>query len=215
MDAMKFLVADDHPLFQDALSMALSQGFSGCEIAKTDGLASTINHLKQDDDLDLLLLDLNMPGSHGFYGLIQVREKFPDVPVVVISASEDNEVIARTLALGASGFIPKSTSGNEMAKAISEVLEGEQWVPADFTMPQQSQEDIELAARINDLTEQQFNVLIELKEGHLNKQIAFGMEISEATVKAHVTAILRKLGVNNRTQAVILASKLDIDTSIS
>ncbi|MCH8532807.1 MAG: response regulator transcription factor [Saccharospirillum sp.] len=214
--AYQLLIADDHPLFRDALTMALRQErLSDSSVLLASTLEETLEQLSQHPELDLLLLDLRMPGSDGFFGLLQVRKAFPEIPVVVISGSDDASIIARTRALGALGFIAKSASTEAIRESVVRVLEGDEvWPDADISKSEE-EDMVQVSQRVADLTEQQLRVLQHLQQGRLNKQIAYDLSISEATVKAHVTAIFRKLGVLNRTQAVILVSKLALDTDIA
>lgn len=211
--AYQLLIADDHPLFADALMMALRQeslAESQIELAST--LDETLSKLQSGPDYDLLLLDLRMPGSEGFFGLIQIRKEFPEVPVVVISGSDEPNIIARTRAFGALGFITKSTPTADIRSAVLSVLEGDEVWPENLPPIEEKDDLVDIARRVNDLTDQQLRVLQQLQQGRLNKQIAFDLNISEATVKAHVTAIFRKLGVLNRTQAVILMNRLALES---
>jgi DNA-binding NarL/FixJ family response regulator len=158
-----------------------------------------------------VLLDLAMPGVRGFSGLMFLRAQYPSVPVVVVSANDDPAVIRRCMDFGASGFIPKTLGVDTMRAAVARVLEGGVWTPPDVDLsgrPDAATAD--LIGRLASLTPQQVRVLMMLSEGLLNKQIAYGLGVSEATVKAHVSAILQKLGVESRTQAVIVASKIDV-----
>jgi DNA-binding NarL/FixJ family response regulator len=212
----KLIVADDHPLFRNALIHAISTTFVTKATIETDSFESTCAALLEHPDADLLLLDLHMPGNCGFLGLIQLRKQHPTLPIVVISASDDVDVIKRVMAFGASAFIPKSSHPADIGKALSAVLDGELWVPPalrSLVMDQkQHQPDLDLAAKVAELTPQQYKVLFYLTEGWLNKQIAYDLHISEATVKAHITAIFRKLGVTNRTQVVIHAQRLQLES---
>ncbi|GAB3035705.1 response regulator transcription factor [Bowmanella dokdonensis] len=209
----KFLIADDHPLFREALAGALKQRFAELELVQSDSLDSTLAALDKHEDLDLVLLDLHMPGSGDLYGLIRVREDFPTVPVAVISGSESVEIVSRVMGFGALGFIPKSSSSDQIADAISSILEGDNWVPAALRdkLHAISDEDRNLAQKVATLTPQQYKVLYLIHHGLLNKQIAYELGITEATVKAHVTAIFRKLDVYSRIQAVLLAEKLQLE----
>ncbi|QEA39034.1 response regulator transcription factor [Pistricoccus aurantiacus] len=211
--AQKFIVADDHPLFRAALTQALRQLAPRAEILEADSMAATNDVVIRHPDADLILLDLHMPGAHGFSGLIQLRGQAPDVPVAVVSGSDEPYVVRRAIDYGASGFIPKSSTLELIAKAVGEILEGEVWLPPDMaqSLGEVNEEETKFAAAIASLTPQQFRVLNMLTEGLLNKQIAYELSVSEATIKAHVTAILRKLGVHSRTQAVIAAQKLEIE----
>lgn len=212
----QLLIADDHPLFRDALMMALQSGpLEGSRIELASTLDETRLCLQQRKDFDLLLLDLRMPGSEGFFGLVQIRKEFPDVPVLVVSGSDDPGIIARTRVLGALGFLPKSASTGDIQSAVARVLEGDEVWPSDLPPAENEADLLDTAQRVNELTDQQLRVLQHLQRGRLNKQIAYDLAISEATVKAHVTAIFRKLGVLNRTQAVILANRLAMETDAS
>lgn len=208
----RLLIADDHPLFREALQGALSQHFSALEITEADSLEATLKVLEQDDEFDLLLLDLHMPGAGDLYGLIRIRKDYPLLPVAVISGTEDVQVIGRCMGFGALGYIPKSMNSASIAAAISAILEGDEWVPENVRaqIADVSQADIELAEKVATLTPQQYRVLFHVHEGLLNKQIAWQLGITEATVKAHMTAIFRKLDVYSRTQAVLLAERLQL-----
>ena len=209
----QFLIADDHPLFREALKGTLKSAFAELEVFESDNFDATLDLLKQHDELDLLLLDLHMPGNDDLYGLIRIREDYPELPIAVVSGSEDIQVVSKVMAYGAMGFIPKSSSSAEIAQGVSAVLAGDTWLPSKLKdqVAGLSDDDIGLAAQIASLTPQQYRVLSYLHEGLLNKQIAYELSISEATVKAHITAIFRKLGVYNRTQAVLIASKLQLE----
>ncbi|MCS2609841.1 LuxR C-terminal-related transcriptional regulator [Halomonas dongshanensis] len=211
--AQKFIVADDHPLFRAALTQALRQVAPQAEIVEADTMEATTDVVTRHPDADLILLDLHMPGAHGFSGLIQLRGQMPDVPVAVVSGSDEPYVVRRAIDYGASGFIPKSSSLQLIAEAVSEILGGEVWLPESLmsVLEETSEEESRFAEAIASLTPQQFRVLNMLTEGLLNKQIAYELNVSEATIKAHVTAILRKLGVHSRTQAVIAAQKLEVE----
>ncbi|CAH9053287.1 Transcriptional regulatory protein LnrK [Pseudoalteromonas holothuriae] len=209
----QFLIADDHPLFRAALTGALQNQFEALTVFEADTFDATLAILSEQDELDLLLLDLHMPGSGDLYGLIRIREDYPSLPIVVVSGSEDLSVISKVMAYGAMGFIPKSLSPQDINRAINTVLEGDYWLPETIKdqVANIEHEDKELAQQVASLTPQQYKVLQYLHEGLLNKQIAYELHISEATVKAHITAIFRKLGVYNRTQAVLIASKLQLE----
>lgn len=204
------VVADDHPLFRDALSGIVSTGFSGASVVSAEDLTTTIKALEETADVDLVLLDLNMPGVQGFSGLIFLRGQYPTTPIIIVSGSEDLDTIRRSISLGASGFIPKSSDTDTIKSAMNSVLDGGVWVPDQAAIDNNTEDDelLEIASRLSTLTPQQMRVLMMLKEGLLNKQIAYELNVSEATVKAHVSAILQKLDVNSRTQAVIVASKI-------
>lgn len=211
--AHKFIVADDHPLFRAALTQALRQLAPQADIVEADTMEATKDVVNRHPDADLVLLDLHMPGANGFSGLIQLRGQMPDIPVAVISGSDEPYVVRRALDYGASGFIPKSSSLTLIAEAVGEILDGEVWLPEALSgvLDDTNEEETRFAEAIASLTPQQFRVLNMLTEGLLNKQIAYELSVSEATIKAHVTAILRKLGVHSRTQAVIAAQKLEVE----
>lgn len=214
----KLIVADDHPLFRNALINAISSTFVTKATIETDSFDTTCTALEQHPDTDLLLLDLHMPGNCGFLGLIQLRKNYPSLPIVVISASEELDVIRRVIAFGASAYIPKSANPVDISTALNAVLAGDLWVPASLQkavfQEQSAGEDLDLAAKVAQLTQQQYKVLYYLTEGWLNKQIAYDLHISEATVKAHITAIFRKLGCTNRTQVVIQAQRLTLEPPV-
>lgn len=209
----QFLIADDHPLFREALKGALSAKFAGLEVFESADFDSTLQVLSEQEDLDILLLDLHMPGNGDLYGLIRIREDYPSLPIAVVSGSEDVNIVSKVIGYGAMGFIPKSSSSDDIANAINQILEGDTWLPTELKskVAEIESADREIAAQVASLTPQQYRVLQYLHEGLLNKQIAYELHISEATVKAHITAIFRKLGVYNRTQAVLIAAKLQLE----
>ena len=207
-DHYRLVIADDHPLFRGAMREAISGLLKKADIAEAGTFEETVELLS--GDVDLVLLDLAMPGVRGFSGLMYMRAQYPSVPVVVVSANDDPAAIRRCMEFGASGFIPKTLGIDTMRAAISRVLAGGVWTPPDVNLSTGADaEAAELMARMATLTPQQVRVLMMLSEGLLNKQIAYQLGVSEATVKAHVSAILQKLGVESRTQAVIAASKID------
>lgn len=213
---MSVIIADDHPLFRGAMRLAVDGMFRNARIIEASTIDETTAALQQNDDIDLILLDLKMPGMSGSAGLSYLRAQYPSVPVVVVSGTSDAGTIRRCLDFGASGFIPKTTEVETMREAIRTVLEGGMWTPRDFDQTvKSSKETSDLIKRLSSLTPQQMRVLMMLSEGLLNKQIAYELSVSEATVKAHVSAILTKLGVESRTQAVIAAAKVDIGESKS
>lgn len=208
----QILVADDHPLFREALRSALTPYFAEAEILEADSLESMMMALDSQRDIRLVLLDLTMPGAEYFNGLITLKEAYPDMPVAVISASEGIEVVAQVMSLGANAFIPKSTPTREIADAIMAVQEGQTWVPEAMQHELEAvNEDLgQLLQRFRELTPKQIQVLSFLRAGLMNKQIAHEMNVTEATIKAHISAILRKLEINTRTQAVLLMDKLQL-----
>ena len=207
--AARIILADDHPLFRAALASALARVAPGCDVIETETLAGAAAALA-DGGAELVCLDLHMSDSSGFIGLAELRRNHPSAPVVVISASQAAGVASRALEFGASGFIPKTSGLDTLCEALSAVLAGEIWAPEDSDDPA-AREAAAQAARLALLTPAQMRVLHGLAAGRLNKQIAFDMGISEATVKAHVTAIFRKLDVINRTQAVLVAQALSVE----
>jgi len=206
----KIIIADDHPLFRQALLGTLKNKLSQTQWLEAQTIAELEQQLQNNGDSDLLLLDLNIPGAHGFSTLIHVRNHFPQIPVVVVSAHEDQNTISKAMGYGAAGFVPKSTPVDDIFSAIMTVLSGETWLPASFQHAQESNDNIDIAERVASLTQQQYRILTMFAQGLLNKQIAYDLNVSEATIKAHATAIFRKLDVRNRTQAVIAISQLDL-----
>lgn len=207
------LIADDHPLFRDALLQVVTEALEEFAVGEAQDLDTALATARAHEDLELILLDLNMPGMNGFNGLIALRNAVPDVPIVVVSASETAETAAQVLTFGASGFLPKSLSKPEMAEALRRVLEGDIYVPPHLEQQMEegrrlSPEEQALVEQLGALTNQQRRVLEMVVAGKSNKIIAYELDIAESTVKAHVSAILRKLGVTSRTQAVITASKI-------
>lgn len=207
----KFLIADDHPLYREALISALSPLFEKIDIVQADSLDSTLDALQQNTDFDLVLLDLNMPGCENFYGLLRVSQDFPKVPVVVVSASDSSEVVSKVINLGAKGFIPKATTTQTIANALIQIMDGKSWLPEGIEICIEKDTPVlDIAKLVGELTPKQFQVLKLLQDGLLNKQIAYDLSITEATVKAHISAVFRKLKVNTRTQAVLLLKHLDV-----
>jgi DNA-binding NarL/FixJ family response regulator len=207
----RLVIADDHPLFRGALREAVAGLLDRAEIAEAGSFDEMSKLLDEGGDVDLILLDLTMPGARGFSGLMYLRAQYPSVPVVVISANDDPAVIRRCMDFGASGFIPKTLGIEALREAIKRVLGGGVWTPPDVDLSTAADADsAAMLARLATLTPQQVRVLMMLSEGKLNKQIAYELSVSEATVKAHVSAILQKLGVESRTQAVIAASKIEL-----
>ncbi len=209
----KFLIADDHPLFREALGGALTPLFEGLKLVESDSLESTMDVLNTNPDIELILLDLQMPGCEDFFGLLSVAEEFPQIPIAVVSATESIKVIARVMGFGAKAFITKSTPSAQIAEAVNAVLKGETWLPESVRekLKDHEDEDVIISNKMASLTTKQFQVLKLLQAGLLNKQIAHDLNITEATVKAHISAIFRKLSVNTRTQAVLMAEKIQLE----
>ena len=207
------LIADDHPLFRDAMQRAVLAAVPQARVHSADSVHALLLLIEQFAEADLLLLDLHMPGARGYSALVHIRGQYPGLPTIVVSGHEESQVARRALAHGASGYIPKSTPGDEIVKAIHSVLEGDTWLPHQLVGGEIAlkHDEADIAARVASLTPQQFRVLTMIAEGQLNKQIAWDLGVSEATVKAHMTAIMRKLGVNNRTQVALAASQLAVD----
>jgi len=209
MAQLTFIIADDHPLFRGAMRQALAGSDAEAVIVEAGDLDTARKQANANPDADLILLDLAMPGVSGLSGLIAFRAEFPNLPVVVVSATDDPVTIRRALELGASGFIPKSASIDQIRSGVRAVLEGNIWTPEGINLGSEHDPEIaRLIARIQTLTPQQSRVLGMLAEGLLNKQIAYELSVSEATIKAHVSAVLQKLGVDSRTQAVIQLSRI-------
>lgn len=216
----KILVVDDHPLFREALSSSIEQAFDDAAILEAGTIQSTIDVISGNSDIDLVLLDLNLPGTSGFDGLLTLRTQFPKLPVVVVSGSDDRRIVAEALSYGVVGFIPKSAPKTMLKDAIVETLDGGVFLPPDYRKiedldDQGSANKKDMAKRLASLTPQQYRVLKMLSEGKLNKQIAYELEVGETTVKAHVSAILRKLKVYSRTQAVIKARQIEFENVLS
>ena len=206
VETPSFVIADDHPMVREALASALGQAFDGSSVATAATLAQTQALLEEQPETDALLLDLDMPGMAGMTGLALLRSSHPTIPIIVVSAARDDTTIRRAYEFGASAYIDKSASLPEIAATVRAVLEGEVFAPP----PAESGDPIAKRAAL--LTPQQWRVLALMVQGDQNKQIAYKLGVGEATVKAHVTVILRKLGVRSRTQAVIEARRLEIPT---
>ena len=203
------VIADDHPLFRGALREAVASVVASTTVDEVGSFEELTAFLEQNGEVDLVLLDLAMPGISGFSGLIYLRAQYPEIPVVIVSASDDGATIRRSMEFGASGFIPKRFGVETLREAIGKVMNGDIWIPSDIDLSATVDPDMaKLRDRLVTLTPQQVRVLMLLSEGLLNKQIAYELGVSEATIKAHVSAILQKLGVESRTQAVIVAAKI-------
>ncbi len=208
----RFLIVDDHPLFREALHSAVTSAYPDISTAEARSIDEAQELLSNFAGFDLCLLDLNMPGVQGFDGFLQLRTRYPRLPIVVVSGHEDPRIIAEALSYGAAGFIPKSARKADLAAALRSVMDGAIYVPDTFVAQGSDAEQsgrADLVQRLSTLTPQQLRVLQMLRQGLLNKQIAFELQVGETTVKAHVSEILRKLNVYSRTQAVIEVGKLD------
>lgn len=200
------IVADDHPLFRSALVQAVATVLQS-EILQAANFQEVVSLLEQNDSVELVLLDLNMPGNDGLTGLTSIVNAFPGVSVVVVSAQEDPITIKKAMDFGSSGFIPKSSPISVLSEAVETVLEGEQWLPENISLQLQhinEPESEQFAEKLKLLTPHQFSVLKLLADGLLNKQIAYELNVQETTIKQHVSAILKKLQVYNRTQAGVI-----------
>jgi DNA-binding NarL/FixJ family response regulator len=212
----RFLVVDDHPLFRDALQSAIALAYADAEVFEATHIDAAADMISgEKSGFDLVLLDLSMPGTTGFDGLLSIRTQFPKQPVVIVSGMDDPRMVREALGYGVAGFIPKSTRKQELARAITEVINGSIYVPPAYaaaSVPTERRTAAsDIGQRLATLTPQQLRVLQMLRQGLLNKQIAYELDVGETTVKAHVSEILRKLNVCSRTQAVIEASKIDFE----
>ena len=207
------LIADDHPLFREAMQRAVLAALPQARVHSADSVHALLGLIEQFPDADLLLLDLHMPGARGYSALAHIRGQYPGLPTIVVSGHEESLVARRALAHGAAAYIPKSTPGEAIVEAIRTVLDGDVWLPPSLlgSSTELRPDEAAAAARIATLTPQQFRVMTMIAEGLLNKQIAYDLGVSEATVKAHMTAIMRKLGVSNRTQVALAASQLAVE----
>lgn len=210
------LIVDDHPLFVEALELVIQGAFPDAAVSKAISIETARAALDNGGPFDLVLLDLSMPGTRGLEGVIELRTRYPKLPIVVVSALEDPRIIHEVMQCGVAGYISKSTRGGDLGRALQDVMDGAVVVPKDYHPPAAAGSNAsDLAARIATLTPQQVRVLHMLRQGLLNKQIAYDLGVGETTVKAHVSEILRKLKVASRTQAVIEASKIDFDAILA
>ncbi|NCP63315.1 MAG: response regulator transcription factor [Paraglaciecola sp.] len=203
---IKAIVADDHPLFRLALKQAII-GILGDEILEADSFQASLDLLAKHADVELVFLDIKMPGNAGLTGLTTLRSQYPDILVLIVSAEENPNLVRKAIDFGASAYIPKSTPLPEIAAAIRDVLEGKIWLPNDISQQVSNMANLAdqaFANKLAQLTPHQYKVLQMLAEGLLNKQIAYELQVSESTIKQHVSAVLHKLALNNRTQAGVL-----------
>lgn len=209
MPDMTIIIADDHPLFRGALRQALAGVGGNIDILEAGDFDAARRAASANPNADLMLLDLTMPGVSGLSGLIAIRAEFASLPVVIVSAHDEPATISRAIELGASGFLSKSAGIDEIREGVEAILAGEIYTPRGYHPGMEHDPEVaELIQRLQTLTPQQSRVLAMLGEGLLNKQIAYELGVSEATIKAHVSAILQKLDVDSRTQAVIQLSKI-------
>lgn len=208
------IIADDHPLFRVALSQALQAILGQAAVLfQAHSMAQLWPLLREHPDTQLILLDLKLPDAEGFAGLTALRTEYPDISILMVSAIEDHAVIKQAMQLGASAYLPKSAPLEVLSAAVTAVLAGDTWLPTELVTAVSQANDLidhDFASRLEQLTPQQFRVLKMIADGLLNKQIAYEMNVQETTVKQHVSAILRKLNVNNRTLAGILFEKLKL-----
>jgi len=212
------LVADDHPLFRDALHAVIRSGFTDTELVEADSLAAAIARIEAQEGLDLLLLDLSLPDADGLEGLKALRETFPWLPVAIVSAHQERQLVLDAITLGAVGYIPKSTPREQLLAALQQILQGQLYLPAEImrrppprppSAPGATHSD-DRQSRLPRLTEKQLDVLSCMSQGMSNKQIARELAIAETTVKTHVSAILRKLGASSRVHAIVMAGEEDL-----
>lgn len=211
---MQLLIVDDHPLFRDALAATIRLAHPDAVLHEADGIEAACAVLAENRGIDLTLLDLSMRGVTGFDGLITVRARFPRIPILIVSGHEDPRIVREALQHGAAGFMPKAMDKTTLTRAITEVMSGALFLPPGFTEangPSPHAKKPPLAERIARLTPQQLRVLMMIRQGKLNKQIAHELHVGDSTVKAHVSEILRKLEVISRTQIVIDTASLDFD----
>src|SRR5580658_8465756 len=212
--AYQVVIVDDHPLFRAALKNAVSAACATGEFFEADSVATLFDTLERHPSVDLLLLDLNLPGAHGFSALAYLRGAYPELPVVVVSARDDPTTVQQAMAFGAQGYLSKSAHADSICASVRAVLRGDVVTPAGYRCENTVLPDhlaLDVAERLAQLTPQQFRVFSKLCAGRLNKQIAYELQITEPTVQAHMTAIMRKLGAANRTQTALLAARLTLN----
>ena len=214
LDIRSVLIVDDHPLYCDALAATMQSIFHTRRIRTADSLAKAMQHLKSRYSPDLVLLDLNLPDVSGLSGFLKIKKKAPEVPVIVISAISEDSVVEQVMAAGAAGFIPKEAGREVFREAMTQICEGKTFVPAGYEeclhAPKGDSSSEEIARRIAELSQQQNRILALICKGKPNKLIAYEMQLAEATVKAHITALLRRLGARNRTQAAMMVREVSI-----
>jgi DNA-binding NarL/FixJ family response regulator len=210
---LKFLIADDHPLYREALIAALDTDFQKTKYFESDCLDSTMAALNKHKTMAIILLDLNMPGCENFYGLLRVRQRFPDIPVAIVSATDSVSVVSQSMEFGAAAYIPKTTKTSDIIGAIKTVLKGETWLPDTLkdSVAQVQGEILDVAEQVRHLSPKQFRVLRLLRKGLMNKQIAVQLNVTEATVKAHISSIFKQFDVKSRTQILLKIEKLQLE----
>lgn len=211
MSEAKVVIADDHPLFRTALKQAIVECIKDANTLEADSFSDLLEVIAHTPSLEIVFLDLHMPGNDGFTGLTQLRNHYPDLVVIMVSSDNNAETMQKAINFGAAAFIPKSADLTTIGKAIDTVLEGDVWLPetVEIDFDQQTvRKHQQLAKQLEQLTPQQYTVLALIADGQLNKQIAYDLDIKETTVKKHVSAILLKLEVNNRTLAGLAYQQL-------
>jgi len=213
MQDPQVIIADDHPLFRSALKQAIVECIVDANMLEADNFTDLITHIEQHPSLEIVFLDLHMPGNDGFTGLSQLQNHYPDLIVIMVSSDNSPEIMQTAIDFGASAFIPKSSDLSTISHAIGSVLNGQIWLPKTININDEnkiSKSNSQLAKQLAQLTPQQYIVLTMIADGQLNKQIAYELNIKETTVKKHVSAILLKLAVNNRTLAGLAYQQLKL-----
>ncbi len=211
MSQAKVIIADDHPLFRAALKQAIIECIHDAGTLEADNFSELLASIEETPSLEIVFLDLHMPGNDGFTGLTQLQNHYPDLVVIMVSSDDNDETMQKAINFGAAAFIPKSADLSTIATAIDAVLAGDIWLPEIIEKEENTQEALanqRLAKQLTQLTPQQYVVLTQIAAGQLNKQIAYDLNIKETTVKKHVSAILEKLEVNNRTLAGLAYQQL-------
>lgn len=218
---MKIIIADEQPLFRDALTRVLLQQTSEPEIIEVDNFTCLEHQLQLNPDIDYVFMDVHISGNSGLSGLAKLRLSYSHLNIVIVTASESPMIVYRAVKLGAAGFVPKSNSAEIFAQAISAIFTGHVWLPDQLKNPLDNKllrtrpEDSEcISEKIASLSPRQFKVLSMLSDGKLNKQIAYTLDIQEATIKHHVSLILQKLNVVNRTGAANMFNRLKVEKRI-
>lgn len=212
MNEATVVIADDHPLFRTALKQAINQCLDKVSVLEAENVADLFTTIDQNPQLELVFLDLHMPGNDGFTGLTQLQNHHPDILVIMVSSDDSPDIMRKAIQFGATAFIPKSADLDVIADAISAVLDGDTWLPdgVDLAEGESASNNKKLANQLAQLTPQQYVVLSMIADGQLNKQIAYELDIKETTVKKHVSAILLKLEVTNRTMAGLVFQQLKL-----
>jgi len=210
---LKFLIAEDHPLYREALQGALRTEFNKVTYLESECFDSTLKTLRRQRNVSILLLDLFMPGCDNFYGLLRIRQLFPNLPIVVISAADTIEVISQVMEFGANAYVPKTSRTADMMEAIKAVLDNKTWLPEGIAeqLSNVDKEAVEISNKVKELTPKQFQVLLLVKQGLMNKQIATTLNVTEATVKAHISMLFKRLNVKTRTQILVALEKLQLE----